>query len=313
MSIATEIEQLQKNLTDSYAAVQTKGGVVPAAKGYTNLPAAITSIPTGGGGGPTWSDPHQLDSAGILTLGNTGTATFTGVKTITDKALWRCNKGNPLVTAALFPDLEVVEDSAITSYSEALTTASALGEAFMAASSLTTLKMPKLRKIGKGGLSRIMALSLNVEDVFTVYGENEVWAIFPELEEVGDFGLLEAFRWTKILEYAVNNEPDSGIIVFPKLKTLGVQAMRTAFGAKNADSSFPETADGLGAEIYFPALTTIDTSSFNQMFVYYGSGRIGLHFLSTMEETIKACAAYPTFGASGGARVELSFDAEDFA
>lgn len=311
MSIATEIEQLQKNLTDSYAAVQTKGGVVPTAKGYTNLPAAITSIPTGGGGGPTWSDPHQVDSAGILTLGNTGMANFAGIKTITDKALWRCNKGNPLVTAALFPDLEVVEDSAITSYSEALTTASALGEAFMAASSLTTIKMPKLRKIGKGGLSRIMALSLNVEDVFTVYGENEFWAIFPELEEVGDFGLLEAFRWTKILEYAVNNEPDP-VIVFPKLKTLGVQAMRTAFGAKNPDSSFPESADGFWAEIYFPALTTIDTSSFNQMFAYYSSGNIGLHFLSTMEETIKACAAYPTFGA-GGANVNISFDAEDFA
>ena len=312
MSIATEIEQLQKNLTDSYAAVQTKGGTVPTAKGYTNLPAAITSIPTGGGG-PAWSDPHQVDTAGRLTLGNTGVANFAGIKTIADKALWRCNLRNSAVTEALFPDLEVVEDSEITSYSDALTTASALGEAFLSAIALTTFQTPKLRKIGKGGLSRVMALSKNVENVFVENAETGYLEMFPELVEVGDFGLLEAFRWTKILQYAANNAPDA-IIVFPKLKTLGVQAMRTAFGGEHSDDSFPESPDGLPVALYFPALTTVDPSSFKNMLYYHnGSGSLELHFLSTMEATITACAGYPSFGASGSTNVSVYFDAENLA
>lgn len=310
MSIATEIEQLQKNLTDSYTAVQTKGGVVPAAKGYTNLPAAITSIPTGGGGGPTWSDPHQVDTAGRLTLGNTGTANFTGIKTIADKALWRCNKRNDNVTSALFPDLEVVEDAEeITSYGDLLTKASALGEAFMFASALTALKMPKLRKIGKAGLSRMAALSTSVEDVFTVYGEYGDWSPFPELEEVGDFGLVEAFRWSKALQYAAENAPD-GTILFPKLKTLGNDALRTLFGQK-PNTPFPDPdGSGQGAGIVFPALTTVDATSFLNMFNGFDSGSIHLHFLPALETAIKACTGYPQFGANG--TVNIYFDADQY-
>lgn len=311
MSIATEIKQLQKNLTDSYAAVQTKGGTVPTAKGYTNLPAAITSIPTGGSGGPTWSDPHQVDSAGRLTLGNTGVASFTGIKTIADEALWRCNKSNPNVTSALFPDLEVVEDATgIAAYADLTTKASALGEAFMFANALTTLKMPKLRTIGKAGLSRLTNLSGNVGDVFTAYGEYGDLAIFPELEEVGEWGLCLAFRGTKVLQYAAENS-ESEYIYFPKLKTLGPAAMRELFTARNNDA-FPDTASGEGVQIIFPALTTVDTTSFLNMFSGWaqnGPG-IGLHFLPAMEATITACTGYPDFGARAG--VTVSFDADQY-
>lgn len=310
MSIATEIEQLQKNLTDSYAAVQTKGGVVPAAKGYTNLPAAITSIPTGGGGGPTWSDPHQVDTAGRLTLGNTGVANFAGIKTIADKALWRCNKKNDNVTAALFPDLEVVEDATdIVAYGDLPTKASALGEAFMLAGALTTFQAPKLRKIGKGGLSRVMSLSRNVENVFVENATTGYLEMFPELEEVGEYGLTEAFRGTKVLQYAAANAPD-GWIWFPKLKTLGGHAMRTLF-IQRPGTPFPETPEGAPVRIFFPALTTVDGLSFLDMFSGFDSNGIELHFLSTMETTIAACSGYPNFGAQG--MVSVYFDVEDFA
>lgn len=313
MSIATEIEQLQKNLTDSYAAVQTKGGTVPTAKGYTNLPAAITSIPTGGGGGPTWSDPHQVDSAGRLTLGNTGVANFAGIKTIADKALWRCNKQNDNVTSALFPDLEVVEDATdIAGYADLNKSASALGEAFMQAGSLTTFQAPKLRKIGKGGLSRVMFLSSNVENVFVENATTGYLEMFPELVEVGDFGLTGAFRATKVLQYVANNGLEA-IFAFPKLKTLGVQAMRMAFAGENPNDSFPESPDGYPDGLWFPALTTVDPSSFQEMFYYHsGSGGIELHFLSTMQATIEACSGYPSFGASGNTNVSVYFDAEEY-
>lgn len=312
MSIATEIEQLQKNLTDSYAAVQTKGGVVPAVKGYTNLPAAITSIPTGGGGGPTWSDPHQVDTAGRLTLGNSGAANFAGIKTIADKALWRCNKQNQNVTSALFPDLEVVEDATdIAAYVDLSTKASALGEAFMQAGALTTFQAPKLRKIGKGGLPRVMTLSRNVENVFVENATTGYLEMFPELVEVGDFGLTDAFRGTKVLQYVANNGLGA-IFAFPKLKTLGVQAMRTAFGGERSDDSFPESPDGNPVGLWFPALTTVDPSSFHSMLNYHnGSGEIELHFLSTMQATIEACTSYPSFGA-GADKVSVYFDAEEY-
>lgn len=310
MSIATEIEQLQKNLTDSYAAVQTKGGTVPTAKGYTNLPAAITSIPTGGGGGPTWSDPHQVDTAGRLTLGNTGVANFAGIKTIADKALWRCNKQNQNVTSALFPDLEVVEDATdIAGYADLSTKASALGEAFMQAKALTTLKMPKLRKIGKAGMARISLLADNLGDVFVENATTGYLEMFPELVEVGEFGLAGAFRGTNILQYAGGNAAD-GIMSFPKLKTLGVQAMREAFSAYTSSAQF-----GFPLEILFPALETIDHTAFQNMFYNWGNPATGgdgvyLHFLPSMEETIKACVGYPNFG--GNIVIGVFFDADQF-
>ena len=48
MSVASEITKLNSNLISSYEQVQTKGGNIPSAKNFDNLPAAIGSIITGG-------------------------------------------------------------------------------------------------------------------------------------------------------------------------------------------------------------------------------------------------------------------------
>lgn len=53
MTISTEISKLSTNLTSSYSAVNTKGGTLPASQNFDNLPDAILSIPSGGGGGDT--------------------------------------------------------------------------------------------------------------------------------------------------------------------------------------------------------------------------------------------------------------------
>lgn len=47
MSIETEMEKLQLNLTNSYAAVSNKSGVLPQAKNFDNLSAAINTIVDG--------------------------------------------------------------------------------------------------------------------------------------------------------------------------------------------------------------------------------------------------------------------------
>ena len=47
MSVDSEMEKLQLNLTNSYAAVSNKSGVLPQAKNFDNLSAAINTIVDG--------------------------------------------------------------------------------------------------------------------------------------------------------------------------------------------------------------------------------------------------------------------------
>lgn len=49
MSIATNLQKLETDITNAYDAVQTKGGTIPSDKNTNNLATAISSI-TGGGG-----------------------------------------------------------------------------------------------------------------------------------------------------------------------------------------------------------------------------------------------------------------------
>ena len=53
MSIATAIQNAQQKVANAYTAVSTKGGTLPATQDLSNLPTAIESIPSGGGGGDT--------------------------------------------------------------------------------------------------------------------------------------------------------------------------------------------------------------------------------------------------------------------
>ena len=50
MSVASQIEQLETDITNAYSAINTKGGTIPAHKNTNNLSTAISSIPSGGGG-----------------------------------------------------------------------------------------------------------------------------------------------------------------------------------------------------------------------------------------------------------------------
>ena len=50
MSVASQLEQLETDITNAYSAINTKGGTIPAYKNTNNLATAISSIPSGGGG-----------------------------------------------------------------------------------------------------------------------------------------------------------------------------------------------------------------------------------------------------------------------
>lgn len=61
-TIKQAIQALKSRIASAYAAVETKGGTLPATQDSANLPAAIASIPSGGGG-DIYVNFMQLDSS----------------------------------------------------------------------------------------------------------------------------------------------------------------------------------------------------------------------------------------------------------
>ena len=66
MSIATELQNYNDGLLATYAKINDKGGTVPANKNLDNLPTAIDSIPSGGGGGVELKDINFYDYDGTI-------------------------------------------------------------------------------------------------------------------------------------------------------------------------------------------------------------------------------------------------------
>ena len=48
MSIASQLQALESNISDAYDMVSQRGGTLPVRKNMENLPAAIASIPSAG-------------------------------------------------------------------------------------------------------------------------------------------------------------------------------------------------------------------------------------------------------------------------
>ena len=64
-TIKQAIQALKARVADAFAAVEAKGGTIPATQDSANLPAAIASIPSGGGSGYT----GHLDEVGLSQIG----------------------------------------------------------------------------------------------------------------------------------------------------------------------------------------------------------------------------------------------------
>lgn len=71
MSIATNLEKLETDITNAYDAVQTKGGTIPSDKNTENLSTAISSI-SGGGGKPEQSKTATPSTSSQTILPDTG-------------------------------------------------------------------------------------------------------------------------------------------------------------------------------------------------------------------------------------------------
>ena len=71
MSIATDLQKLETDITNAYDAVQTKGGTIPSDKNTNNLPTAISSI-SGGGGKPEQSKTATPTTSSQIILPDEG-------------------------------------------------------------------------------------------------------------------------------------------------------------------------------------------------------------------------------------------------
>lgn len=99
MTIASAITAAQGRVADCYTSVENMGGTLPATQNLTNLPTAIESIPTGGGGGDTIYLPNESGAtitAGDKVLFTLGTSDSAGAETFTTVYNWGFPTFNPV-------------------------------------------------------------------------------------------------------------------------------------------------------------------------------------------------------------------------
>lgn len=65
-TIKAAIQALKSRIADAYTAISQKGGTLPATQDSANLPAAIASIPSGGGEEPLPNDFNFVDFNGLV-------------------------------------------------------------------------------------------------------------------------------------------------------------------------------------------------------------------------------------------------------
>lgn len=94
MSISSEITRITGNIADAYTAVSGKGGTLPSARNSANLPAAIESIPSGGGKGGDYNIVQTIDGDNCsLAISDANTFVLT-TKTITANGTYAASADN---------------------------------------------------------------------------------------------------------------------------------------------------------------------------------------------------------------------------
>lgn len=94
MSISSEITRINSNIADAYDAISGKGGTLPTARNSANLPAAIASIPSGGGKGGDYNIIQTVDGDNC-SLAITDANTFTVIpKTVTANGTYNASDDN---------------------------------------------------------------------------------------------------------------------------------------------------------------------------------------------------------------------------
>ena len=289
MSIATAITAAQTKVANAYTAVNSKGGTLPATQNLTNLPTAISSIPSGGGsqtkyGANVDTFLGDVNSNGVLQYpsGNVDLI-FTGVKKIGESLYTGANLAykfyyNKAIRSASFPDLEEI------------VVTSGMYYCFFQ-SSLSAVSFPKLKKVTANSAMAYALANTNVKEVN-----------FESLEEISG---SSAFS-NCMQGYSVYSLSQLEKCYFPKLSNIGNASYLFS-------SCFSQQAKL--TDVYFNALTTSSFGSYTNQLQNMFNANTGIstaagctvHFPSNMETTISGLTGYPLFGGKSG-YVVLSYD-----
>lgn len=87
MSIASAITAAQGKVADCYTAISGKGGTLPATQNLSNMPTAINSIPSGGGGG---LGLREISQQGVIQVPSGSVSLPSNVTNIGDYGMYGC-------------------------------------------------------------------------------------------------------------------------------------------------------------------------------------------------------------------------------
>lgn len=319
MSIATELQNLNDNILDAYDAVQDKGGTAPANKNMTNLPTAISSIPSGGGVGI----PREVDANGmyIMPAQNFSFSLPSGATDVGESALSNAFYGCRSLTSVDLSTLTALSENNALSYAfyyctniktvdlSSLATVSgnnALNYAFYNCRRLASVDLSSLTTAsGSQALSNafnscISLTSVDLSSLTTVSGGNALSSTFNGCSSLTsvDLSALTTASGSYALSSIFASCSSLTSVNFSSLAAVkGNSALRYAFQRCTSLTS-----------ISFPALTTSsfgsNTDQFN--FMLSGCSDVTVHFPAAIQSTIGSWSSVTS--GFGGTNTTVLFD-----
>lgn len=282
MSIASAIQNAQGRVADCYTAISNKGGTLPATQNLSNMPTAISSIPTGST--PVINSLSITPSTSAQTFNSSSVDGYkpVSVSAVTSSIDSNIQAGN-IKNGVSILGVTGTYTGGGGGYSEIPSYQVVNGVAKRRELVLTGNEFSGITLVDKFGLMGMFTSASNVSGLLS----------FPDLEEVKERGL------GSFLNLASSGDGQTGVTTarFPKLKKLGRYGIQNAFnGCIHIE------------HIYFNSIVNAGTNAFMNMLISTGTNTVHtLHFPSNFQTAITSQTGYPTFGGTSG-YVTLSFD-----
>ena len=335
MSISSAIQNAQTKVANAYTAVEGKGGTLPSTQNLSNLPTAISSIPSGGGTGIT----REVSAQGVYQAPTTS-FTFSLPSDATDvgeRAMYYAFNGCTGVTSVDLSSLTTVSGSY------------AMGNAFNGCTGVTSVDLSSLTTVATSGMYFAFngctgVTSVDLSSLTTVNGSNAMGNAFNGCTGVTsvDLSSLTTVNGSSAMGSAFNGCTGVTSVDLSNLTTVGANSSAANYGhfsqcfmrCNNLTSiTFPKlekiycTGSSVGSngsfanndkvqKMYFPKLDTITygsgANSSNRYAcknVFYGcSALTELHFAAANQAAIEASPGYSTAWGRGAGNVTIYFD-----
>ena len=275
MSISTELQSLNNNILGAYTAIQGKEGTVPENKNMENLPAAIESIPSGGGGGGI-GIPREVNANGVYGI-PTQSLSFSLPSNATDVSEYALNNAFRSCKSLTSVDL-----SSLTKVSGQY----AFSNAFYECPNITSIDLSSLTNINYtnafayafSGCTSITSVSF--PSLSTVDGSNAFTGVFNGCTKLTSVSL--PVLHTAKGGYAIANAFNS----CPSLTSMSFPVLAVADGNKLFNHTFASCKNL--TSVSFPALTASSFGSRTNQFenMLYACSNVTVHFPAAIQSVI---------------------------